>query len=366
MDVQRLRIGIIGGGAITQIVHLPSLMELADHFEIVSIADPSPTVRVTLAARYGIPETFAEHRELLAHGNVDAVFVLSPASTHFDVIIAALESGMHVFTEKPLCIAAEDAREIARVSERVGRIVQVGYMKRYDPAFEQLLSTLGSAPGTNVRLINGVTYDPGLERLFSPVAMARGDDIPTAFGVAAREREAEQVVRAVGDCSPADMRIYVQVLCDSLIHDVNIFNGILAALDEPSPAVLDTAWWADGRALSTTLELTDGARCTLSILELPHVRDFREEMRIHLDDAVHVLRFPAPYLRHCAASYELATAHGERSHVDRWESWTESFVAELLHFHDCVQCAGCCRTPAQQAAQDLELLERIFKAGVTA
>lgn len=358
----RLRVGIVGGGFITQVMHLPTLMELADRFEVVGLADPSRVVREVLASRHGIPATFADHEQLLDRVRPDALIVLSPGCTHADVIMTALEAGVHVFTEKPLCLAAEDAWEIARAAERVDRVVQVGYMKRFDPAYEKLLSTLGGKRDASVRLIECTTYDPGLERFFAPAAFVRGEDVPAAVRARARDSEAEQVARAVGASDADEIRIYVQVLCDTLIHDVNVLGGVLSALDEPRPRVLDTAWWAEGRALQSSLQLSDGARCTLNLLELPGLQDFREELRVHFDDAVHTIRFPAPYLRHCPTLYERTTERDGRSHTERWESWAESFVAELVHFHACVSNGRPCRTRPQQAAEDLELLAAVYKA----
>ncbi len=363
MEYQRLRAGIIGGGFITQAMHLPSLIELADRFEIVCLADPSQAAREALASRYRIAATFAGHEELLAAGlRLDALLVFSPGATHARVIMAALESGLHVFTEKPLCLVAKDAWEIARASERHDRIVQVGYMKRYDPAYEQLLASIGERDDVSLRLIDGVTYDPGLERFFAPAAMARSEDIPADFIAREREHAAEQAMRAVGASSAADIKLYVRIICDGLVHDVNVLHGVLSELGEPTPKVLDTAWWADGQALQTTLELSDGARCTPSFLQLQGLQDFREELRVHCADEIHVLRFPAPYIRHSPTRYDRTTERGGRSHVDRWESWTESFTAELIHFYDCVRLSRPCRTPPQQAACDLELLQQIFKA----
>ncbi|MGA8355244.1 MAG: Gfo/Idh/MocA family oxidoreductase [Solirubrobacteraceae bacterium] len=362
MESNRLRVGIVGGGFITQVMHLPSLVGLADRFEIVGLADPSRSVREELAMRYRIETTSAGHEELLEDTRPDALIVLSPGATHAEVIMTALETGVHVFTEKPLCLVAEDAWEITRASERTGRLVQVGYMKRYDPAYEQMLRTLAERRSGNVRLIDCVTYDPGLERFFAPAGTAHSDDISAPFKARAHEQRSDQARRAVGASSPEEIDVYVQIICDGLVHDVNVLGGVLSTLGEPQPQVIDTAWWAEGRGMQTTLELSDGARCTLSFLQLDGLQDFREELRVHFDDAVHVLRFPAPYLRNCPTVYECTSERNGRSHTDRWQSWTESFVAELTHFHDCVRLGHTCRTPPQQAACDLELLEQIFKA----
>lgn len=360
----RLRLGIVGGGFITQIAHLPSLLALADRFEIVGLADPSLRVRETLTARYGIPASFDGHERLLEAQRPDALLVASPGSTHARVIADALTAEAHVFTEKPLCLTAEDADKLARMSASAGRVLQVGYMKRYDPACEQMFNALGATDGA-LRMIDGVTYDPGLERFFSTAATTRGDDTPKAVRDAARRREAEQVGRAVGAEHPHDVRAYVDLFCDSLVHDVNLLGGVLRAIGQHEvPRVVDASWWADGHAGMSVLGLDDDARCTLSFLELPGLSKFQEELSVYFDDAVHTLRFPAPYVRHAPTLYEHVAEQGDRSRKETWESWTESFVAELSHFHDCVCHGAACRTPPEQAAWDLDLLERIFRAGL--
>ena len=54
-------------------------------------------------------------------------------------MLDALDAGLHVLVEKPLCLAPADADAIAARAQQRGRVVQVGYMKRFDPAYERLL-----------------------------------------------------------------------------------------------------------------------------------------------------------------------------------------------------------------------------------
>jgi predicted dehydrogenase len=128
----QLRVGIIGGGLVTQVEHLPNLVALPDLFRVVGLADPSPRVRDHLAQRYAIA-AFATAEALLAEP-LDAVVIATPDAYHADLVVAALEHGLHVFCEKPLCYSAADAARIRATRDRAGRVVQVGYMKRFDPA----------------------------------------------------------------------------------------------------------------------------------------------------------------------------------------------------------------------------------------
>src|SRR5262249_23527898 len=137
-----VRVGVVGAGLVAQAEHLPYLAALGDRFTISAIAEPSRTVREALGARYGIPGLHADHRAMLDAGGLDAVVVCSPAGTHAEVVLAALDAGLHVFVEKPMCITLADADAIVAARDRAGKVVQVGTMKRYDPAVEAMLDAL--------------------------------------------------------------------------------------------------------------------------------------------------------------------------------------------------------------------------------
>ena len=107
-------------------------------------------MREALGARYGIAGLHADYRALLDAGGLDAVVVCSPAGTHAEVVLAALDAGLHVFVEKPMCITLADADAIVAARDRAGKVVQVGTMKRYDPAVEAMLEALpGRRPTTS-------------------------------------------------------------------------------------------------------------------------------------------------------------------------------------------------------------------------
>src|SRR6266581_1814624 len=105
----RVRVGVIGCGMVAQAEHLQNLLQLSDRFEIAALADPSPTVRDAIAARYAVASAYDDHRALLEAGEIDAVVISSPAATHAAIVVDALAADLHVFVEKPLCITLADA-----------------------------------------------------------------------------------------------------------------------------------------------------------------------------------------------------------------------------------------------------------------
>ena len=102
----RLKVGIAGCGLVTQVEHLPNLINLPALFDVVAIADPSVTVRNALAARHGL-HAFESATEMM-DASLDAVVIATPDSYHADLAVAALERGLHVFSVKPLSYNTAD------------------------------------------------------------------------------------------------------------------------------------------------------------------------------------------------------------------------------------------------------------------
>jgi UDP-2-acetamido-3-amino-2,3-dideoxy-glucuronate N-acetyltransferase len=76
--------------------------------------------------------------EVLADPDIDAVAIATPAVTHAELATRALRAGKHCFVEKPLALHVEDAIEVANVAEEMDRVLMVGHLLQYHPAFEEL------------------------------------------------------------------------------------------------------------------------------------------------------------------------------------------------------------------------------------
>jgi predicted dehydrogenase len=346
-----IRIGVVGGGLIAQAVHLPRL-EAMPGFALTAIADPSPRVSEALGARYRVP-AYLDWRDLLEREPLDAVAVCSPHSTHAAVALAALDLGLHVFVEKPLCITVEDARLIAARAEETGRVVQVGYMKRHSDAFGAFIAALPDAAG--LRLIDVVTYDPWMAREpFVPwSAMVQADDVPAEVRAAGAADEARQVEQAVGRDDPATVRAFSYTFLACLVHDVNLVHGALDALGVDGPVQpLAAAHWADGDAAAGTMRLPNGALWHCSWAMLRGIEEFEERVTLLFADGVHELRFPMPY------DVTLPVRH--RAHDRSAEHVTDAYAAELGAFHASITTGAPNLAPPEQSIRDLALLRDLF------
>ena len=129
-----LRVAVIGCGAIAQMMHLPTLAERPDLFTITGLADIDRATLDAVATRYHVTRRATDFNELLSDPQADAVLVLASGG-HRKFVLPALAAGKHVFVEKPLGFSVAETREIAAAARRSGRLLMVGYHKRFDPAY---------------------------------------------------------------------------------------------------------------------------------------------------------------------------------------------------------------------------------------
>lgn len=113
----KIRIGIVGAGAFTTRQMLPGFQKLPDA-EVAVVANRTRASSERVAAEFEIPEVAADYRELIAHPNVDAVFIGAPPYVHHAVTLAALDAGKHVLLQTRMATTAAEAREMHAKAEQ--------------------------------------------------------------------------------------------------------------------------------------------------------------------------------------------------------------------------------------------------------
>ncbi len=127
---QPLKIAIIGGGAVTQIAHLPTLRKLKG-VEVIAICDNDLPKARALADRFQIKDAFNDIEDLFGYEELDAVLLCTPNHLHEAHILAALSANLHVLVEKPLGTSGASVQRLLRAIEKKDRIVMVGMNHRY-------------------------------------------------------------------------------------------------------------------------------------------------------------------------------------------------------------------------------------------
>ena len=136
---ERLRLGVVGAGAVTQVGHLPALKRIKE-IEVVGICDNDVAKARTLADRFGIPDAYDDIEELVEYDALDALLICTPSHLHESHIQAALSSGLHVFVERPLALTAVGAQKLVKSAQRHERVMMVGANHRYRPDVQQIRS----------------------------------------------------------------------------------------------------------------------------------------------------------------------------------------------------------------------------------
>jgi predicted dehydrogenase len=356
----KLRVGVVGGGLVAQAMHLHYLKHQTERFDLVALAEPSKTVRDALQRLYNLEAAYADYRELLDGTKVDALVISSPAQTHAEVTLAALDVGVHVFVEKPMCITLADADRIVEARDRTGKVVQVGYMKRHDPAWQHMLEHLPES-SESLRYVHVVVNDPEFAPFFGPGEIVRGEDVPVEVIEAGRDEMRAQVREAVGADTPEVVTAFEGSFLGSLVHDVNLVHGLLERMGEPLPAeVIAGNWWNDGKAASGSVRLANSAHWDSAWIQLFDVYEYRESVAFFFAEEIHRLSFPSPWLKQSPTVHEVVrTVDGARS-AKVFESYEESFARELAHFYDCIANGVECQTPPEQARLDIDVLTQMF------
>lgn len=354
--MERLRIGVIGAGLIAQVEHIPNLLGLADKFELIGVTDPSATARKFVGEHFGVPAH--EGIEPLFAARPDAIVVASPDPFHTDTVLAALEAGIHVFCEKPLCYSPAEADAIIKARDDAKRVVQVGYMKRFDPSYEAALDLL-PAGGEGLLYISVEINDPDSWPFVAHHPQHRGDDVAPSLIEEGRERQARQVREALGlELEGADFKGFTGAFSSSLVHDINAVHGMLDRMGIAAGEVVDARIFAGGEAASGTVGLP-GADALWHMVHLAvrELAEFRERISLYFADSVIELVFPSPYLNHQQTELHVQRSTGHRLEKTLVRNgFEEGYIRELESFWSSVVEGARVRNTVEDARRDQQLI----------
>ena len=167
-----VRIGVIGTGMIGR-DHTRRIQQVLAGAEVVALSDYHPdaarAVQADLAPKARV---YDKGEDLIAAADVDAVLVTSTGATHEPYVLAAIAAGKPVFCEKPLATTADGAKRIVDAEAAFGRrLVQVGFMRRYDAGYVALKAAVDNLIGAPI-MVHAAHRNPTVpEQYVTPMAI---------------------------------------------------------------------------------------------------------------------------------------------------------------------------------------------------
>lgn len=141
--MKELRIGLVGTGNIGR-THIERINQRLQGGRVIACADANLDFCKTVAEQYGL-DAYQRGEDMISSHDIDAVIVATLDPFHEQYVRAAIQAGKYVFCEKPLAPEAEACKRIVEAEITGGKhLVQVGFMRRYDPGYRQLKGLLAS------------------------------------------------------------------------------------------------------------------------------------------------------------------------------------------------------------------------------
>ena len=351
---KQLNIGFIGCGEIAQIMHIPYVHE-SDGMRVYSLCNSSPTPLKFVADRYSISEEhcYSDYREMLKDPDLDAVSICT--NDHYEQVIAAAKARKHIFVEKPLAFNTRQAEEMIKETEKNRVVMQIGYMKPYDPGFEYFLKRFRSISEiSHIRMHNFSGDYMFVQNIYDLCTVHQTNDETR------RQREEAQnqaIIEEIGTDNPILIRAYMNMLLgtshDSVLLRIMLGNDIKVryadiAADAQILAILE----AKGKRLSWESHfIVDRMK-------------WDENMYVYSPECELSLHFPSPYLKNAATKVKINENEadtGANRDIEVTASYDESYRREWQAFQTCVTMGKQPKTDGYGALCDIRLASEIVK-----
>ncbi len=347
--------GVIGLGEVAQVIHLPVIESLPDRYELAAVCDISPGLVKRVGDRYRVEHRYTDATEMIASATLDCVLVLNSDEYHAECTVAALDAGLDVLVEKPMCLSPREAEEIIAARDRSGKTVMVAYMRRFAPAFVEAVRRLPELGPIRYARVHDVI---GENRLIvdQTAHVDRPDDVPQAAIDDKWARRAALVREALGDV-PEEVGWTYGLLCGLGSHDLSAMRELLGRPQRVSAARM----WRNGGYVVALLDYGD----FMVTYETGVDDQLRFDAHLEVFGATASMRvqYDTPYVRHFPTTLQIEQTVGdsyERSVVR--PHLKDPYTHELEYFHEVVTTGATPKTTPEDYVQDMELFVEIIRA----
>jgi predicted dehydrogenase len=346
----RLRVGFVGCGEVTQIMHWPSLYQLPDQFEVTALCDVSPLILEQLGKLWNVGALTTDHRELVTRHDVDAVLVANPNAFHAEVTLDAIAATKHVLVEKPMCVTRREADLIVAAQRNSQVVVQVGYMRRYAPAFLEgceAVKALKEIKFARVRDFLGAN-----SLIVHPTSrVIRDEHLPKSVKMDAKLRDKALVDEALGRQSSAALRRAYAVMLGLSSHDLSAMRELIGMPNK----VLFAVQRSGGRYLAAAFDY--GPFVCQFETGIDEIARFDAHLEVYGNQKVIRIQYDTPYVRNMPIRLFVTEDNGGSgvTSLESHPAWGDPFVAEWKAFYDNITKKRAPKTGPSDFVHDLEL-----------
>ena len=172
-----IRVCMIGAGRVGKL-HSGNIKQFVPTAAVAALVDPVHETLEETGNLYDIDNRFASLEQALEKIDFEAVIITTPTFTHRDLAVMAGENDKHVFLEKPMAMDLQECDEIIKATTNKGLVLQLGFMRRFEPEFVAAAQRIHAGEIGEPMLIKSLTHGPGL-----PPAWA--NDLETSNGMLA-------------------------------------------------------------------------------------------------------------------------------------------------------------------------------------
>jgi myo-inositol 2-dehydrogenase / D-chiro-inositol 1-dehydrogenase len=252
--MDRVRVCVVGAGR-AGMVHANNYRRHLVGAELVALVEAEPARSEQAAAELGIEATYPDVRTALDRLEFDAVVITTPTFTHAEIAVAAARAGKHVFCEKPMALTAGECDRMIEAAASANVILQIGFMRRFDPPFVDAFRQIQEGAIGEVMRIHTMTRGPGLPPRWAcdlrtsngMLAEASSHDFDTMRWLGGADLAHVYAEAATYKCH--DLKKEFPDFYDNALVNVRLMNGVMGIIDTSVP--VDYGYDARAEVLGT-------------------------------------------------------------------------------------------------------------------
>jgi predicted dehydrogenase len=282
------------------------------------------------------------------------VLVANPNVYHAEVALAAIQAGKHVLVEKPMCVTLAECDALAEAEAKAGVTVQVGYMRRYAPAFLQAVARLAPLRNDiNLARVHDVIGSNALI-IDSTSKVHRASDIGEDVIEKGKALLATKSLEAVGEAT-SQRAVAYSLLLGLGSHDISAMRELIGM----PKGVLYAAQRSGGRMVSAAFDYGHFVcQFETGVNGIPH---FDAYLEVATPTEIVRVDYDTPYVRHLPARLSVinAVAPAGFSETRSFSTRNDSFVAEWRALHENITAGKRPKTSIEDSRQDLILFKQM-------